>query len=391
VKKRKNILSLIIGINLLSFNAFAEVDFKLSSFEKKPTTSYRLKTVLDRYRGEWVVSEMRNFISNSRPSRLVGTESHSKVHQYLAERIKAVDVNNVGTVSIEEFTPNIARAVKNYEDDFQNQVAKNFAPNDPTYLKWRGFTDSVKQTLQTLSNQKGHNIIWEKKGSTHPDDMIILGANFDSIVFDQKTFKIDAKAEMPGADDNATGVSALLSMIRILSEIETPKTIRIIFFDFQELGALGSHAYAEAHKDFLTGPKKPKAFVNLLMLGHDSKRTDKNKREGNMRLYIRSAEASGHSDDKALADKLVVWGDMIQTSVRFEVFANSFPNADTGAFWEVGVPAMVFSQNWEDDFNTERNHTSNDFVETINRRTFESSFRFITGAVISWAYDLPLK
>jgi Zn-dependent M28 family amino/carboxypeptidase len=66
------------------------------------------------------------------------------------------------------------------------------------------------------------NIIAERAG-TDPDGAIVLiGAHYD------------AAKGTPGADDNASGVAALLEIARRLSEFKPGRTVRLVFFTTEE-------------------------------------------------------------------------------------------------------------------------------------------------------------
>ncbi|MFZ3266729.1 MAG: M20/M25/M40 family metallo-hydrolase [Terriglobales bacterium] len=84
---------------------------------------------------------------------------------------------------------------------------------------------------------KERNVIADLPGSS-PDDVVLLGAHFDS--WDPAQ----------GADDNGSGVAAVLEAARILKSLAVkPKaTIRFAFFSGEEQACLGSRAYVETHK-----------------------------------------------------------------------------------------------------------------------------------------------
>ena len=73
--------------------------------------------------------------------------------------------------------------------------------------------------------------------------------------------------------------------------------------------------------------------------------------------------------------------------VKFKLEPNGFNSSDHINFWGEGFPAITFSQNWETDLNP-RYHSSDDFVETLNLKTWYASYQYITGAVLSWAFDI---
>jgi len=78
------------------------------------------------------------------------------------------------------------------------------------------------------------NVIAERTGVTTPGEIQVVGAHFDAV------------AGSPGADDNATGVAAVLEMARIFSTKSFDSTVRFVAFDQEEVGLLGSLAYTQA-------------------------------------------------------------------------------------------------------------------------------------------------
>ena len=87
---------------------------------------------------------------------------------------------------------------------------------------------------------KERNVIAELPG-TDPHAVVLLGAHFDS--WDTAT----------GANDDGSGVAAVLEAARILKSlgVKTKATIRFAFFSGEEQACLGSRAYVEAYKDTL--------------------------------------------------------------------------------------------------------------------------------------------
>ena len=73
------------------------------------------------------------------------------------------------------------------------------------------------------------NVVAIKKGISAQE--IIVGAHYDST------------GSGPGADDNASGVAAMLEVAKLVASASTPYTIRFIAFGAAEAGLLGSYAY----------------------------------------------------------------------------------------------------------------------------------------------------
>jgi hypothetical protein len=88
------------------------------------------------------------------------------------------------------------------------------------------------------------NLICTKKGVS--DKIILLCAHYDTILM--ANFEdIDSRA--PGANDNASGVSALLEIARIMFSVKTEYTIQFVFFSGEEQGLWGSKHYAKKMKN----------------------------------------------------------------------------------------------------------------------------------------------
>ena len=66
------------------------------------------------------------------------------------------------------------------------------------------------------------NIDAAQSGTTKADEIIVVGAHDDSV------------RGAPGANDNATGVAAMLEIARILKDEKLPRTIRYVAFVNEE-------------------------------------------------------------------------------------------------------------------------------------------------------------
>jgi hypothetical protein len=366
-------------------SSFATAPFVLRDYDKKIVSLSSVKKVFRKYKKDLLIKNLRDFVRCCEPNRMVGTVSHAKVAPWLVDRIKKIDSKSL--LYIDEFSPDIDHGISLYEKDFQKQVAGHYPKESEFYKKWNHFTNSMTGHMQKLRNTKGKNVIWEKKGTIDPKEFIVIGAHYDTIAYDKKNLEIDFSSSQPGADNNATGVAALLSLIEVLSEVDLPKTVRIVFFDYQEFGFLGSRAFVQKYKSELKSNNFA-GLVNLLMLGHDTKSKDKKKRFNNFKIYTRSSSDPKHGQDLKLANTLKKAGDKSQSGMRFDIEANGFNRSDHINFWDESLPAITFSQNWEDDFNNSRNHTSNDFVETLNFKSLHNAFRYIGASVLAWTYDV---
>lgn len=81
------------------------------------------------------------------------------------------------------------------------------------------------------------NLIVEKTGIKRSDEIILLGAHYDTV------------HSTPGADDNASAVAVLLEVSRLLREQPSKRTIRYVAFACEEppyfnVGSMGSQYHA---------------------------------------------------------------------------------------------------------------------------------------------------
>ena len=98
---------------------------------------------------------------------------------------------------------------------------------------FNSFNLNVIQNPFTYSSNTYYNVVATLPGATHPDNVYIVGAHFDSV------------SAGPGADDNASGMAAVLEIASVLSQYSFQSTIKFIGFNVEEQGLVGSHTYSD--------------------------------------------------------------------------------------------------------------------------------------------------
>ncbi|QRM89416.1 M20/M25/M40 family metallo-hydrolase [Lacinutrix sp. WUR7] len=94
-----------------------------------------------------------------------------------------------------------------------------------------GYTDIVLQPF-TYSSGTSNNIIVTKTGTVYPNTYIIIDAHYDTI-------------NGPGTNDNGSGTTLLLEIARLLKDIDTEYSIKLIHFSGEEDGLIGSEYYVD--------------------------------------------------------------------------------------------------------------------------------------------------
>jgi hypothetical protein len=83
----------------------------------------------------------------------------------------------------------------------------------------------------------GTNVLATKTGTKYPNQQYIICGHYDDM---------PSGPLAPGADDNASGTCAVMEAARLLAPFSFDYTLIFIAFDEEELGLIGSHAYADS-------------------------------------------------------------------------------------------------------------------------------------------------
>lgn len=245
-----------------------------------------------------------------------------------------------------------------------------------------------------------HNIIAEVKGTTHPEQIVIIGAHFDAV------------PNSPGADDNGTGTAATMELARIFHESKPRRTLRFVFFNVEEPGLVGSRKYAAAAKRAMDRPveegktqRSVVAMLSLEMLGYycDEPGCQKSPIPAIPGVW----EPPTTGDFLAIATTVSHnWlGELIErewkkAQLDFKLIRPSFipdiPNtpadllrSDHAPFLFIGVPAAIIADTA--NFRSPHYHQPTDTIQTIDERRFISAVRGLAGVVEALGNsDLPL-
>jgi len=104
---------------------------------------------------------------------------------------------------------------------------------------------------------KGYNVVAEITGTEKPEEVVLLGAHLDSW------------HTATGATDDGASCVAMMEALRILQTVgaKPKRTIRVVLFDAEEQGLLGSQAYVKTHFGSAENPlpdfAKLVAFFNM--------------------------------------------------------------------------------------------------------------------------------
>ncbi|WP_310992794.1 M20/M25/M40 family metallo-hydrolase [Aequorivita marina] len=128
-----------------------------------------------------------------------------------------------------------------------------------------GRTD-VHTRIYNHDNTPMPSVILTIDGANTPDEFVIIGGHIDSTSFGDKD-------DAPGADDNASGISSLNEMVRVLlaKDFVPNRTIEVMAFAAEEIGLVGSAEIAEEYAD---NGVDVAAYVQFDMTGYKGSNND---------------------------------------------------------------------------------------------------------------------
>jgi hypothetical protein len=167
----------------------------------------------------------------------------------------------------------------------------------------------------------GENIICRVEASGSSSGVLLLTAHFDATA--HRSFPgewsdawVDSAA--PGADDNATGVAAVMEAARLLSPLELPFDLEFVLFSAEELGKIGSIHYVDSCDAGCASEHL--GVINADMIGYSGNGTGSS---------IMSDFRSGW-----LADMVIEYASIADPSLEMNLIKPGPSNWDHAAFWD---------------------------------------------------------
>lgn len=245
--------------------------------------------------------------------------------------------------------------------------------------EWATQNYPVNSQYYQAKGVKSENLEVRRIGKTKPEEIILVGAHYDTV---QGT---------PGADDNASGIAALLELTRLFATIETARTLRFVAFVNEEppfffWGRMGSGVYAEAAK---ARGENIRLMISLEMLGSYSEQPGSQSYPPLLRYFYPDranfiAMVSNRASRNELHQLVAAFKSHsdfpVESLATFE-FIPGVAWSDHLSFWREGYPAIMVT-----DTAFYRNptyHTADDTPEKLNypamARVVEGLFRALMG------------
>ena len=178
-------------------------------------------------------------------------------------------------------------------------------------------------------------------------EYVIVGAHFDHLGIDPV---LDGDQIYNGADDNASGVSAVLQIARafLASGQQPERNVIVAFWDGEEKGLLGSKYFVQTCP-FLS---QIKGYLNFDMIGRNNK-----PQQPKQVVYFYTAAHSVFGD--WLKEDIRKYG--LQLEPDYRAWENPIGGSDNGSFAKVGIPIIWYHTDGHPDY-----HQPSDHADRLN-------------------------
>lgn len=131
--------------------------------------------------------------------------------------------------------------------------------------RWQVHPDSIALLKQEVHRKLEMNNILCKIDGKNPDEFVVVGAHYDHLGFDPA---LEGDNIYNGADDNASGVSAVLQLVKafLATGVRPERTVIFAFWDGEEKGLLGSEYFVQT----FPGISEVKGYLNYDMIGRNA-------------------------------------------------------------------------------------------------------------------------
>lgn len=247
-------------------------------------------------------------------------------------------------------TPGLEKAAKYIEQEYK-RIGLETYNSLPSYRQTFTFKDRQKGGDIT-----GYNIIGKLEGKSKKDEYVVVSAHYDHL-----GMKKEGEGDLiyNGADDDASGVAAVLALAEYYKKVGTERTVLFIAFDAEEMGLVGSKEFG---KD--VDASKFVAGINIEMIGKESK-------YGPKTAWLTGFDRSD-------------FGKIIQKNLEgtgYKLYADPYPKfnlffrSDNASLAKLGIPAHTFSTDAIDK--DPHYHKVTDEAETLNMSTITETVKAI--------------
>lgn len=281
-----------------------------------------------------------------------------RANQSFTTRYKAImELNKPVLVYVDE---SLFSAFKRFRDHYMDErVVGEFQSTDAVFVL--GTEDAVESFTINLSNTITKaplfNVVGMLPGKSKSEEYVIFSGHYDHLgIIDA----VEGDSIANGADDDASGVTAVISLARYYKQLNNnERTLIFVAFTAEEVGGIGSKYFSKQQN-----PESVVAMFNIEMIGKESK-------FGKNTAFITGYEKSD-------------FGQILQKNLQGTEFKfhpdpypdqNLFYRSDNATLAAQGVPAHTISTDQIDQ--DKYYHTVNDELSTLNIANISATIKAI--------------
>ena len=219
--------------------------------------------------------------------------------------------------------------------------------------------DSIAKLKQEVHQKLSMRNVLGMIPGKNTKEYVIVGAHFDHLGIDPA---LDGDQIYNGADDNASGVSAVLQIARafLASGQQPERNVIFAFWDGEEKGLLGSKYFGQTCP-FLS---QIKGYLNFDMIGRNNK-----PQQPKQVVYFYTAAHPVFGD--WLKEDIRKYG--LQLEPDYRAWENPIGGSDNGSFAKVGIPIIWYHTDGHPDYHQPSDHADRlnwDKVVEITKASF---------------------
>jgi Zn-dependent M28 family amino/carboxypeptidase len=173
------------------------------------------------------------------------------------------------------------------------------------------------------------NVIAIKNGSNPNAPLYLFGAHYDSANMGDENFTLGNSLAAPGADDDASGVAAVLEIAAVLRNSTFPNTIKFAAFAAEESGLNGSRYFAQ--QELAHGVAYADSVI-FDMIGY---------RDGDDNRATIFCDAAGNTMSQSILSAI----DQYDLSLSVDVVpGQDMVYSDHASFWQYGYRSLAVTE-----------------------------------------------
>ncbi len=290
-----------------------------SSAGKEPAAGPRVATALETIDADDIHAYISYLASNALKGRNAGTKGNDRATEWVASFFEEMGLEGGGADG----------------SFFQ-----------PFEFRASGLRGKKAKTRNVIA-------VWEGNDPLLKEEAVVIGAHVDHVgKYGDESNPARLGQAKPydkiwnGADDNASGTSAVMEIAQAfaLARVPVKRTVIFICFSAEEHGLFGSYHYV---KNPVISLEKTSAMINLDMIG----------RNPNSPVFVLGVESDADGFIKKALNRIVERHNII----KYKEAGGAFGGSDHWPFLKNSVPAVIFFTGFHKDY-----HQIGDEVEKIS-------------------------